>query len=41
MKKIAALIAAVAMIAATLTACGDTNESSANVGGSTSVSENA
>ena len=39
MKKIIALIAAVAMIAATVTACGNNNNSSASVGGSTSVSD--
>lgn len=39
MKKIIALIAAVAMIAATVTACGNNNNSSASVGSSAPISE--
>ncbi len=39
MKKVLALIMAVAMIAVTATACGDQTNSSATVGDSTSVVE--
>lgn len=41
MKKVLALVAVVAMIAATATACGNNTNSDASVGGSTSVSESS